>query len=401
MAQSTFARSEEGNLQLLNEKLKREAWRQLFFARFAGKTTQDDTGSRIPSGMPIEVDQRFAEEGSDSLKVAMIKRLTGSGVWGDQQLKGNEERQNIYYQNVYINQFRHAVKSGGRMSQQRMKKFNLAAKYRPQLSDWLAQYMEVDFWYAYLHGYSRHIMGGLSSGGYNITSGQKICHPNFYGAGDGFATWSATAATYEGTVENTVTGVTDTSTDHFTTSLLEALRVEVQDKNIAPMVTEDGYEFYPMIVHPRQMKQIRTDSTWAAAQRDANGMKSLKNPIFNGACGHYAGFALYERILTPSVDPDAGGSTVEFGYPTATFGLSALTDHARKVGLIFGAGSLAMGWATGPYFDEDDEDYKNLRGVAIGQISGCARAEYKDDSTDGSNTDVINQSSIAFCTYSA
>lgn len=401
MAQSTFARSEEGNIQLLNEKLKREAWNRLFFSRFVGFTTEDDQGSKIPSGAPIEVINRFTEEGSDSLKMALLKRLTGAGVSGDNQLKGNEERQNVYYQNVYINQHRHAVKSGGAMSQQRMKKFNLAAKYRPQLSDWWAQYMEVDIWYTFLHGYSRHIMATTANGGYNITSGQKICHPNFYAAGDGFATWNATPATYEGTVENSVTGVTDTSTDHFTTSLLETLRVEVQDKHLAPVITEDGFEFYPMLVNSRQMKQIRSDSTWAAAQRDANNMKGLKNPIFNGSCGHYAGFVLYERNFTPSVDPNAGAGTVEFGYPTAQFGLSALSDHARKVGLIFGAQALAMGVAKYPFFVEDDEDFENLRAVSAGQIWGSARAEHKDNSTDGSNTDVINQSSIAFVTHSA
>lgn len=406
MPQTNWPRSEEWNVALQNERLRREMWKKLFFSRFVGFTSQNETENgfniKAPSGMPIEVLREFATEGSDHMLIPMILRIKGAGIYGDNQLKGNEERQNLYYQKAYINQIRNALKSGGRMSQQRMKKLDLIRRFRPQLEDWLAEWMEYNFLYTFHHGYSPHILATVPNGGINLTSGQKIPHPNFYAAGSGFVTWNATPATYEASVEDAVTGVTDTSSDYFSTTLLEDLRVRVQEKNIKPMVTQEGIQFYPMVVHPLQMKQIRAESDWKAAQRDwASGMQGVKNPIFNGASGFYAGFVLYERELTMAVDPDNVAGTVAFGWPTAEFGEAALSDHARKVAIIFGAGAIAHGDAMGPYIDEDDEDYKNLKGVAIGLIGGSARSEYKDNSTDGSNTAVINQSSITVCTYSA
>jgi N4-gp56 family major capsid protein len=397
MSITSFSRSEEGNVVLLREKMEREAWYSLFFSRFAGFTTKDKVdGSLIPSGSPIEILRDFAAEGSDSMLLAMLKRLTGTGVSGDAQLKGNEERMNVYYQKVYINQKRHGTKVGGRISNQRMKKFNLIAKAQPLLSDWLAQWMEFNFLYTFFHGYSPHILENITTGGLYITSGQKICHPNFYCAGSGFSTWNATAATYEGTLDDDVSGVTDTSTDHLSCELLEDLRVQTITKKIMPMVSKEGIEFWPMLIHPQAAKQLRKDSDWKNAQKDAR-IRGVNNPLFTGALGEYAGFVLYERMMMPGIYPAGTSSSVTIG---ATNPLSALDTYDRKMGLIFGRGAIAHGWALGPYIDEDDEDYKNNKGVAIGIIGGSARAEYKDNSTDGSNTAVVNQSSIAFTTYS-
>jgi N4-gp56 family major capsid protein len=393
--QTSFARAEEGNVVLLREELEREAWYSLFFARFAGFTTKDEVdGSLIPSGSPIEILREFATEGSDSMLLPMLLRLTGAGVSGDSQLLGNEERMYLYYQKVYINQKRHGVKVGGRISNQRVKKFRLLEKAQPLLSDWLAQWMEWMFIYTFFHGYAPHILENTTTGGLYIGSGQKICHPNFYAAGSGFVTWSATAATYEDSVADACTGVTDTSTDHMTADLLEDLRVKVKSKKIMPLVV-DGNEFYPILLHPNQAKQLRQDSDYRNAVKDA-WTRDSKNPIFTGAMAPYAGFVPYERMMVPGISP--ASATVTFG---ATNPLSALDTYAIKGAIIFGKSALAYGWADGPYFDEEYEDYKNNKGVGIGVIAGCARAEFKDNSTDGSNTAVKNQSSMIVATYSA
>jgi hypothetical protein len=47
-------------------------------------------------------------------------QLTGAGTIGDGTLEGNEESLTTYSDAVVINQLRHAVRSAGRMSQQRV-----------------------------------------------------------------------------------------------------------------------------------------------------------------------------------------------------------------------------------------------------------------------------------------
>lgn len=395
MAITTFARSEEANVVLLEEKLKRDAFYQLFFAPFLGQTTEDKIdGSRVPSGAPIELLEAFAEEGGDSMLLPMLGRLSGVGVSGDAQLKGNEEAFALYYQKVYINQKRHGVKLGGRMSNQRVKKFDLMRKAEPLLADWLAQWIEYDILYTFYHGYSSHVLGS-AAGELNLTSGQKICHPNFYAAGSGFVTWNATASTYEGNVEDAVTGVTDTSTDYMSADLLEELRVACMEKKIAPIQTEYG-EYIPILLHPKQAKQLRKDSDYRNAMKDALRM-DFKNPIFKGAMAPYAGFLPFERMMVMGVEPNAGAGTVSFGSANP---LSSLDTYARKAAIIFGKGAIATGMPLGPYYDPDDEDYKNMRGAGMGVIIGSARAEFKDNSTDGSNTLVKNTSSMIVVTYS-
>jgi len=399
MANQPWSRSLEWNVALQNEQLRREFWHKLFLARFVGETTVDDNGSKIPSGMPIEVLREAAQEGGDSILVPLLRNLSGAGVYNDMQLRGNEETQTLYFQKVYLNQIRHAVKSDGRMGRQRVKGLDLVNKFRPQLSDWFAHWWEWAFHYTLHNGYSPHVFKGTDTGGYNITSGQKICHPNTYVANSGFVTWSATAATYESSIDTDAGALTDTSTDHFTVALLEDLRVAVIEKKLKPMVTEDGFEFFPMLVHPHQLKQLRNESDWKAAQREAN-LPGKGNPIFSGAAGHYAGFVLYERWLTNAIDTTGAAGDVTYGNSTAYFGESALSNSDRKVATILGGGAIAHGEASGPYFDEDNFDYNNSKGVSVGMIGGSARGETKDDSTDGSNTAVINQSSIDVITFS-
>ncbi|MGR3218216.1 MAG: phage capsid family protein, partial [Candidatus Anammoxibacter sp.] len=312
------------------------------------------------------------------------------------QLEKNEEEQDIYYLKTYINQLRNGVRTAGRMSQIRVRILQLMKEASPQLIRWMARARETQIVRAFLEGYSTHIMAAKVDGGLNIGSQQKICHPNFYAAGDGFVTWSATDSTYESSVDTAVGNVTDTASDHFTTTLVENMAVEVQTKNIKPMESINGYSFIPWLISPGQAKQLRAETDWKTANSRAfiAGM-AKDNPIFTRAMGEYGGFVFFERQLSVfGVDP-SGSGTVTFG---ASNPLSALDTFARKCSIIFGASAIATGQAEKSYLDVDDYDYKNQTGIAIGSIVGDARADFVDNTA--SKTAVINQSSIIVATYS-
>jgi hypothetical protein len=401
MAQSTFARTEEANVPILNTLMEREHFKKLFYARFIGLSTRDDmTGDLIPSGMPIETLREFAQQGRDELILTMRRNLRAGGVYGDAQLKGNEERHILFYLRTYINQLRNAIKTGGRTSRQRLKPYQLAAKHRPDLEDWLARWLEIDINYAFHAGYSQHILAPATEDGLNITAGQQIIHPNSYVNGTGFVAYDADQATYEAAVAAALAAQTDVAASQFNTALLEKIRVAVAEKNLKPM--EGGW--YPMVVHTHQAYALRNDADWKQAQREAGPRDDKNNHIFKGSIGHYANFVLYERELVMSAEPINTDANINFGYGVNHgFGANVVTDNARKVATVFGASSMGYGWADGPFIDEEDEDYKNVKGTAVGHIFGMARADYKDQSANpaGPFAESINQSSIDVYTYSA
>ncbi len=397
MGQTTWARTEEANLGILNTKLRKELMKEIFLARFAGFTevkVDKRTGRKEykPSGAGIEILKDFVNDGMDHMLVPMLRELRGTPTYGDNQLWGNEEELDLYYNKVYINQIRHAVASSGRASEQRVKALKIAREKEPMLRRWLARVRDYQLAKTFYEGWSPQITETTANGGLYINSGQKRPHPNFYTAGAGQVTWNADDATYEGLVEDALTAMTDTAANYFSTSLIEAMRVEVQKLGIKPLVTADGEEFIVWLIHPNQARQLRAENDW----KNANNELRSDNPLFKNALGKYAGFVFFERELSVfGANPDSATGTVTFG---ASNPLSAVDTYPRKCSIIFGAGAISTGVAMDAFIEPDDYDYKNQRGVSIGMITGDARGEFYD-STSGKSA-VINQSSAIVASYS-
>ena len=77
-----------GNVAILSEDLDYESWFNTFWAPFAGNVdiSKDDNGNALlrPSGMPIEILDRFIELTAKSEKPAQV---TKSRIMGDGLLK--------------------------------------------------------------------------------------------------------------------------------------------------------------------------------------------------------------------------------------------------------------------------------------------------------------------------
>lgn len=399
---TTWSRTEEAHIGLLNTKLRQEMYNKTFWSRFAGFSELQGEGANksvIPSGQPIEIYKDFVNEGMDNMLVPMIRNLTGAGIYGDKQLAGNEEALDLYYQKVYINQIRNGIRSGGRVSDLRVKKLQLEREKEPQLSNWLANWNEWALAYAVYHGWSPHIMATTLTGGLAIGAAQKTPHPNFFCANSGQVTWNATPATYEGLIATALTNLTDTATDHFSVGLVEGMRVEVKKLKIQPMVLENGYEFFPWVISPNQGRQLRTDADWKLAHQNAysvSGVDPKKNPIFSGAIGELAGFVFFERMLGVfGAYPSGAGGTVLFG---ATNPLAALDTYDRKCSIIMGRGMIARGVAQDPEFLREMRDFENIKAIGGGMIVGDARTDFVD--VTATPTAVINQTSCVVASYS-
>jgi hypothetical protein len=392
MAVTTIARSHEGNLGFLEVMMEREMFRKMFWARFAGFVTQDDRGRDLPPESPLVVKRELAREGFDFLKIPMLRKLTNAPKYGDVQLEGNAEAQSIYFLDAYINQIRHGVAPPPRMQNQRVKRFNLASRARPQLEDYFAEDIEIQIASAFYESYSRNLTASAANGGYAFTA---VPHPAIYTADAGRVTFNATVATYEASIQTAVNNLTDTSSDYMSTDALESLRVEVLKRQIQP-ITVNGMETWPVLCHYNQAKQLRTNTAWQQAQREAGVRALMANPIFSGALGHYAGFTLFERELGCfGVDVSSGAGSFVWG---ATNPHNAVDTLNHKAAIVFGKNSMCMAWAEGPFFEEDTFDLNNRKEIAAGLIAGFKRADFED--ATGTPTAVINQTSALLITYS-
>src|SRR3954468_19954219 len=79
----------------------------------------------------------LGSDAGDNITFGLRAQLTGAGVQGDGTLEGNEEALVTYTDNFKLDQLRHAVRSAGKMSEQRVP-FNVRDEAKSGLTDWWA-----------------------------------------------------------------------------------------------------------------------------------------------------------------------------------------------------------------------------------------------------------------------
>src|SRR5262245_35488429 len=100
----------------------------------------------------IQIKPETSKGPGDRVRVTLRMQLTGDGVQGDGMQEGNEEALTTYTDDLLINQLRHAVRSEGKMTEQRIP-FEIREEAMMGLSDWWAD--RIDTWaFNQLAGYT-------------------------------------------------------------------------------------------------------------------------------------------------------------------------------------------------------------------------------------------------------
>ena len=110
MATTTYGPNDPLAVKLWAKTLTAEALKATWIERFIG----DGADAMI---MRRDETQKSA---GDQVTYGLRMQMTGNGVLGDGTLEGNEEALVTYTDAIIINQLRGAVRSAGRMSQQRV-----------------------------------------------------------------------------------------------------------------------------------------------------------------------------------------------------------------------------------------------------------------------------------------
>jgi len=127
MADTAYGVNANEAVKLWSRKLAREALRKCYIKNFMGPG----------SDSLIQIKPETNKGPGDRVRVTLRYQLTGAGVQGDGVQEGNEESLTTFTDDLIINQLRHAVRSEGKMTEQRIP-FSIREEAMMGLSDWWA-----------------------------------------------------------------------------------------------------------------------------------------------------------------------------------------------------------------------------------------------------------------------
>lgn len=336
MAATSYGVNHPSAVKHWSHEVFKEALKKTYAAKFMG--TSSDSLLQVRNEMKTE---------GDRVTVHLRMQLAGAGISGDGTLEGNEEQLTVYTDNVFIDQLRHAVRSGGRMSEQRVP-FEVRDEAKDGLADWWADRLDASFF--------NQIAGNTTEADVRYTGLQAAIAPDANHAIVGGGVGSTTSTT---------ASLSDSAGLRFTVGAID--RAVERAKTLSPAIRPimvGGKEFYVCFIHPYQETDLRrgaasvSDMSWADIQRAAmEGGKISDNPIFTGALGVYNNTILHSSTRVPS------------GLANTR---RAIFCGAQAAAVAFGkgAGPNTMTWV------EELFDFENQLGVACGMIHGLKKMRF-------------------------
>lgn len=315
--------------------LMKEALKKTHLLQFAGSGSDNI----------IQIKSDLNKDAGDRVRFGLRHQLTGAGIQGDGVLEGNEEALEIYSQDVYIDQLRHAVRSSGKMSEQRVP-FSVRAEARDGLSDWWAD--RFDTWLF------NQLAGNTGQGDTKYTGNQACVAPD----SDHVLIGSATGSTAEASLSATTVAKFNLK---FIDEAVE--RAQLLKNALRPVRVGNG-SYLVLFLHPAQVTSLRTSTDtgqWLDIQKAAlSGGDGKSSPIFTGALGVYNGVILHKSTRIPSSP-----------------GLNASVRRAILCGAQAAQMAFGKGYGKGSFtWKEEMFDYDNQLGVAAGCIGGVVKTVF-------------------------
>lgn len=332
MATTAYGTNDALAVKLWSRKLFREALKQCFMSKYMGEGSDN----------LIQLLNDTKKGAGDRVTVGLRMQLSGTGVQGDATLEGNEEALTTYSDAITIDQLRHAVRSAGKMSEQRIP-FSVREEARMGLQDWWADRIDTSI--------------------INQLTGNTGQADNRY---NGFFTpvapvQSATAGVNRWVFpENQTTEGSLSSASTFTLATID--KAVANAKIAVPLVRPlkvGGNEYFVAFIHPFQTYALRASTganDWPVIQRAAmQGGEVTKNPIFTGAIGVYNNTIIVETARVPTIT--ASTRRAVFCGAQACIMAVGQDNQPEK-----------MSWV------EELFDYENQLGVSAGMIYGTKKA---------------------------
>lgn len=323
-------------VKLWSKKIAREALKQTQAYQFMGTS----------SNSLIQVFDDTQKGPGDRIRVPLRVQLSGRGVGEGETLEGNEEALTTYFDDLLINEARHAVRVKTLIDAQRIP-FSAREEARLGLQDWYAD--RIDTWFA------NQLAG-------NTAETDLL----FVGQNAATAPSSATGnrrIIYADDTHDSEASLTNTSTQRFSLTMLDrAVNIAKTSSPLIRPITVGNQKYYVCFLHPDQVRDLRTktnDGDWLDIQKQALAGGAIEeNPIFTGALGVYNGVVLHEWTRLPVAPTNANVRRAVFAGAQAC------------------AKAYGRGYSEKPKYVEDYFDYESEFGVGLTTICGVKKTVF-------------------------
>lgn len=359
MATTAYGVNHPQAVKVWAKKLFVEALKATKFNRFVGTTASSVVQRRT----------ELSKGPGDRIRIGLRVQMTGSGILGDAVLEGNEESLTTYTDDVYIDQLRHASRTAGKMTQQRVP-FDIREESMEALRDWWADRMDIAF-FNQIGGATVQVVGpnftSVTVSGNNqvqYTGNQVAIAPT--------ALTNIVIAGYGGAGDQSTTEGSLSATTTHNLTLRDIDRMVAKAKTASPMIRPikiNGEDKYVLFIHPYQTLALRGGTAtgqYVDIQKAAmTGGQVTNNPLYTGALGEYNGVILHEDVRCPPTQA-SGGTGI-----TTTSGNAYRSIFCGAQAASFAVGQdnadAAMNWV------EELFDYGNQIGIEAGMIFGLKK----------------------------
>ena len=356
------------NLGLLTNEQKTlwgmDLWKNARNLSFTNKFLGSDSSSMINHVTEL----KKSEKGTRAV-ITLLADLLGDGVAGDRTLKGNEEGMQTFEQVIRIDQLRHANKHEGRMAEQKSV-FGFRDNSKNVLAYWLADRIDQ---------MAFQTMGGVSyaykpNGATRV--GSDLQYLEF--AADVTAPSTRRMLRWDNvnkTIKTNVTGGNASSnivntgaaagSDFPAWEMFVQMKAYAKDRYMRGCGGEGGAEGFHAFLTPQAMARLKLDTVYRDNLRYSQN-SATNSKLFSGDAVTIDGITLHEFRHVPNCTGGISG-TNKYG--------SGFDKDGSQV-LFCGAQALAMADIGAPYWEEEDDDYKNSQSISVGKMLGFLKPKF-------------------------
>jgi N4-gp56 family major capsid protein len=305
----------------------------------------------------IQRKTELESDAGDTIEFDLSVHLRGKPTYGDNRVEGKEENLRFYGDKVTIDQVRHSVSAGGRMSRKRTV-HNIRKIARDRLGDYFYKFTD-ELMFIYLSGARGINADFIETTDFTGFANNPLDAPDpdhlLYG---GVATSKASMVS---------TDIMDPMT--IEKAVEKAAMMQAENPAIANMVpvNVEGDDHYVCVMSEYQATDMRTATggKWIDYQKAAAAAVGNNSPIFKGGLGMINNVVLHKHR-----------NVIRF----SDYGAGANVQAARALFMGRQAGVIAYGTANGLRFDWEEtvKDYGNEPAIAAGFIAGIKKARFNN-----------------------
>lgn len=330
-------------------------WSGQLFIDITRKSYFDKKFISTSDNAPIQRLTDLESDAGDTIDYDLAVQLRGKPTSGDNRLEGKEEALRFYSDQVLIDQLRHGVSVGGKMSRKRTV-HDMRAVAKDKLSDYWSKYVD-EMLFIYLsgaRGINEDFIEGTAYAGHatNPIQAPDATHIIYPGAVSGKSGLAATDKMTKAVVEKAAVK----------TEMMRAV-----DPSAASMVpvNVEGEARYVCIMSPFQAYDMRTADTtgWLDVQKALATAVGNSSPIVKGGLGMINNVVLHSHQ-----------SAIRF----SDYGAGSNVEAARALVLGRQGGVVAYGSSSGLRFNwtEDTKDHGNEQVIGAGVILGVKKSRF-------------------------